>query len=331
MTVTANDVKWGSYGNYEGPFFPGRLVYLTQYVETFMDKVLGVVSATEGSCYDAINMYDRCILSVGMIQYCEAGQFFVTSLLGKCAEADPAAMKLKLGTFPGGVEFKKNAAGIWRFYKNTMEVNTSDLQRLLYLGDSQVGTKGTWTQAAKDYAKAVAAWFANFWDYAPFRDIQKADVIRRMPGFLTTDANKILNQLSSNEVWEEALVAAYYSFAANLPTVASKSLISASQRPEWIGSDEEGRFYIALESLTFGPGIGIYPGRYEKIAPVLNHLFGVTAPLNANGLKMHEVKVPAVAITDAERDTASRQMQLIDEVAMGQEGIDAIDAVVKNA
>ena len=334
--TTANDIKWGSYMTWEGPFWPGAIKYKPPVAPDFLDKCLHVVTSTEGGAYDAVNMYDRCILSVGLIQFCEAGQFSTTRLLGRCAELDSFMVESSLNTFPVEVQFKKNQQGIWRFYRKGIEVNTTDLQRWLYFGDSQVGQKGTWTPETKLHAKSVAAWFANFWDYPLFRTVQAEFTKQRLTGFLMPEARQTLFQgmTPAQQVgWEGALRAAFYSFAANLPAVANKSLIKATQHPEWAGADAADRFRIALQAMTFSPGIKIYPERYGAIAPVLKNLFGVEIPLKADDLKDWGDAPPVemrVELTEAEKQLAERLTKLSEDLLMGRgEGLDALDDLMR--
>jgi len=288
-----------------------------------MDKVLTVVTATEGGAYDAVNMYDRCIVSVGLIQWCEANAFAVSTILGRCMDLDPFMVQTTLKKFPSPVEFKKNGAGLYRFFSKGIEVNSEALQRQLFLGGPAMGFKGVWTPELREYAKQVAAWFASFWDYPLFRTAQAEYTKARMPGFVTTDARKILfsNPKPDDQFgWSGALRAAYYSFAANLPSVASKSLVKASMTPAWLTRHPEGQFYIALQVLTFGPGISIYPKRYEDIAPVLSSLFGVAIPLKADELKQwkevpEELQVP---LSVTEQSTVSRLAQLATWIDEGE-------------
>ncbi len=58
----------------------------------FWMKSLYVTTSTEGGCYDAINMYDRCIISPGLIQVCEQAPIFGASdlfggIADRCGEA----------------------------------------------------------------------------------------------------------------------------------------------------------------------------------------------------------------------------------------------------
>ena len=76
-------VRWGSYGGYEGPYCPGLMKIPVADPDSPLEyKIASVIGATEGGHYDAVNMYDRCILTVGYNQWCDAGMFQAQWLLG---------------------------------------------------------------------------------------------------------------------------------------------------------------------------------------------------------------------------------------------------------
>ena len=326
MQVTVNDIKWASYRDFEGPYFPGRFPYVLPPIPDFLDKVLAVVAATEGK-YDSVNCYDRCILSVGMIQWCER-LFLVSELLGRCYELDPRTWA-DLITFPPSVDFRKGMQGKWRFYLRGVEITTEAQQREFFLGSATAGFKGSWTPETRAYAKRTAACFANFWNHPPFRIVQAAWTKSRLPGFVTAEAAK---WLPAGDGWRDAMRAMYYSFAANNPSIASKSLLKAVNNPGYIGSDDADRFRIAAQTLTFGPGVDIYPARYAAIAPVLKQLFNVPIPQTADALRSWVDAPPAVVrveVTEEESAAAGRLIALSDGVMSGTapQGLDAVDAI----
>lgn len=332
--TTAGDIRWGTYTKYEGPYFPGKLRYTIPSAPDFWDKTLAVLTATEGGCYDAINMYDRCILSVGLIQWCEAApQCSVSTMLERCYELDSFLLTTLIKKYPQAckVEFLKNKQGKYRFYLNGKEVVTQDDQRSLFLGGPQVGEKGTWREGQKNYAKAVAAWFANIWDVPLFRTVQATFTKAKIPAFALPEAQKILQQFSSNEGWEGALKAAFYSFAGNLPAVANKTLKAAAASPEWASADSADKARLALQSMTFGAGVAIYPGRYDKIAPVLNKHFQVQLPVTSGELKnWKDAPSMAVALSEEESAHIARMNKLHDDIQNGISGATALDLLMKS-
>lgn len=341
MIITSKDIKWGKYrgrvsdltDDYEGPFFPGIYPYVLPSQPSFLDKVLAVISATEGNV-DALNMYDRCILSSGLIQFCEAAQFSVSALLGKCAETDQFMFEHNLRSFPITVEFKKNTAGLWRFFfKGGQEVKTLEQQRQLFLGSSTTGKQGSWTPETIAHAKSVAAWFVNFWQLPLFRTVQAEYIKNKLPKFVMKEAHQILFATMRTDQqfsWDGALRAAYYSFAANLPSIASKSIQVAVARPDWESADSADKFRIGLQALTFAPNIEIYAARYEAIAPVLAKIFGVDIPKHAQELKNWKDAPPVVPVqlTEFEKNYAARLIEISNNVMLGHHvGLESLDVL----
>lgn len=288
--MTAPDeIGWGSYNQYEGPFFRGRVPFdLTDADRPAAvagkrppdPRTLAVITATEGGRYDAINMYDRCIVSVGLIQWCEAGQYGVSNLLGAVAQRDRALLlPLSRTLDDAGADFGPNKQGKWRFSFDDErgEVDTAEKQRQLFLGGSS-GLKGGWTDAQKAHAKRWAAALADVLAQPGARSAQVAFTLPKIEAFATPEAKRILfDDALPDEGWVGALRAAFLSFAVNLPAVASAQLKLAAAEataPKWSAEYCD----AVIRRLTLGPKIAIYPHRYRAIRPVLERLYGVTLP-----------------------------------------------------
>jgi len=278
MPVTASQIRWGSYSVYEGPYFPGVTPYQMPESPDYEDKLLRTVTATEGGTYDAINMYDSCIISVGIIQLCEK-LFKISDMLGECATGESAFIKTMLAQLPFPADFKKNPRNQWRlvFLDGRGEVDSPDKMRLMYLGGSS-GQKGGYTESQKAHAKEVAAVFASLWDNPGMRQAQIKHLKPRMTSYVMTRAKGILAQNPDKDGFPGALKAAFVSYAANLPTVADKCLWEASQLADWASASDADKFTLAMKSLVFSSQVSIWPGRYRKIQPVLESLFGVDLP-----------------------------------------------------
>jgi len=287
--TTPSDIGWGSYQQYEGPFFRGKFPFAISDVDqtavgSGSDKpldprLLAVVTATEGGRYDAINMYDRCIVSVGLIQWCEAGQYSVSGLLGRIVDRDPALLgPLGPAFAASNAEFKKNAGGKYRFFfRNGDEVNSADKQRELFFKNSS-GLKGGWQDEQKTHAKLWAVCLADMLAQPAARIVQVEHTLPKLVNFCMPEAKKILFEGSlPSEGLVGAVRAAYISFAANLPAVANthlKQAVTDSKSDKW---SLEWSIDV-LRQLTFGPKISIYPHRYKAIRPVLERLYGVDLP-----------------------------------------------------
>jgi hypothetical protein len=252
------------------------------------DRVMAVVTSTEGGHYDAINMYDRMIVSVGLIQFGEAGIYAVSDMLGRAMQQDPTLLApLQPALDQAGATFQQNDKGRFRFFQNGHEVDTIAEQQTLFLKNSN-GLKGTWDDASKAYAKLWAASIANVFQQTGAQRAQINFTASRLQGFVTSSAKDILWAPGDPPGFPSggigALRAAYISFAANLPAVAStqlKTALAQTPNPKW----SEAWCVAILKQLTFGPNIMIYPKRYNDIRPVIEQLFGVNMPDFAQDLK----------------------------------------------
>lgn len=278
MTITPSQIKWSAYSVYEGPFFIAGPRFKLPATPTDNDRILAVITATEGGSWAAINMYDRCICTVGLIQWCEAGQFSVSDMLGYTFEREPILLDpLALAMAQSGVTLRKNARGRWRFFFEDArgEVDRRDEQQQLFLACD--GRKGSWTAEAKTHAKIWAAALASVYEQPSAIAAQRDFTVPRLRAFALPYARSILAQAPETNVGD-AFEAAYLSFAANNPTWANTSLKNAIEgdagEPTWTVS----WLALVLKHLTFDPKVAIYPHRYNAIRPVLEKLYGMDLP-----------------------------------------------------
>ena len=265
--VSVDAIGWGSYRSWEGPLYWGKRKYHLPANPTEGDKILQVITTTEGGTYDAYNGYDRCICTSGLIQWCDRAPFFlVTKLLGAVAQEDPELLRSVTEYIgPRGYTFKKRPIlnGVWRFYGPTGLVDSTDRQRELYFGSSYRGKKGTFPED-KSVAKEWAAACSSVWEQEEAQRIQREHTIPRLYNFATKTARPILETAKTNggDVGR-AFCAAYLSFAANNPKRASDALswVVMNHGVEWT----QDWLNSALRALVFRPGIAIYPHRYDKI------------------------------------------------------------------
>ena len=278
--VTSRDIKWGSYGKFEGPFHRGLFPYKAPEDPTEDEKVLAIVAATEGRC-DAINMYDGQIMSSGPIQVVERAQYSVSAMLGYTAGSMWSWVMdcLRPGLVASNAEFKTNSRGNWRFFfkDGRGEVDRDSEQRqLMHLKSN--GQKGTWDAVDKEHAKVWAAAVASVFESEAARSQQAAWLVPRLRLYAFKESKDIIAAGSRANTPESlCFVAAYLTFAINNPTRANKHLL--------IGGRESGhpRFSLpwlidVLKELTFGPHISIYPHRYNAIRPQLEKHYGVDLP-----------------------------------------------------
>jgi len=274
--ITVKDIGWGSYGGFEGPYSWGKKKYVVPASPEFKDKLLGVTTSTEGGTLDSVNMYDRCVLSVGVIQYCEA-VFAMSRMLGSCADAGCIdIINSALSGLPVPLEFAKNDKGVWRFKSGLGFLDSVQKMQSAFLGGS-TGLKGQWTGDQRVHATAVAAAFVNMWDDQAMRDAQCAYARETVWSFVTPASRTALASDPSNEGWSGALKAAVTSYSANLPAVAESMIRKVIATAAWSGSPQD-RYMVICKQMALGSGIRIWPERYGKIAPRISALFGVSVP-----------------------------------------------------
>lgn len=304
--VTAGQIGWGTYREFEGPYFPGSVKLPEATPDSGRsEKIINVITATEGGSPNAVNDYDSCIHTLGVIQWCDKGMFGVTNMLGQAAD-DGVDISALTEFFKPRAEFVKlpgaNGGSTWRWkFKDGRVVDSAaEQQELYHLGCN--GLKGMWSPAQKSYARSFAAAAATVFESEESIQSQLRYTGLRLHMFLTTTARKLLLQPGERESnVRDAAIAAFYSFSANLPAVAEKQMQKLASKPVDIHSEE----WLAemLRTLTFGPGIAIYPGRYNKIRPVIERLYGVDLPDMAEELR----KLPPPVVTSSGLDLSTPQ------------------------
>jgi len=285
MAVTIANIGWGSYASFEGPFFGGKCRYTLPDDPTENDRIMNVVTAPEGGHYDAINMYDSGIVSVGLIQWINAGQHSVDAMLGRVIEdhgEDKVLVPLADAMTKSGATFKKNASGAWRFFQDNVEVSTDSQQRKLFM--MGCGPKGSYSAAAKERAKIWAVGFANVFADPAAQKAQVDYTVPRLKEFLQTDVRKSVYDSQPDEGWTAAARAAIISFAVNVPNLTAKLYRSyASSAPKWSSDWVIG----LLKHITFnGPSTGIWLKRYNEIRPILERLYAIKLPRTSMELSL---------------------------------------------
>jgi len=275
------NISWGSYKNFEGPWYPGEQKFALSSTPTFAEEVLAVITATEGGHWDAINRYDSCIDTQGLIQWCNrAPQRSVDGVYAALDKVDPELLRPVRDFFRDrGYNF---SGGSWAGRANLVDT-PAEQQTLYFLRAS--GMKGAWDEESKQYAKDAVAAAVAVWQSAEARRVQAEWTVPRLNWFLTTDAAALFKQAPDSAVGR-AFKALYWSFAANNPQKAAEALSAflvdtshsiSAWTGEWLSS--------AAYYLTFHSNIAIYPTRYNKIRPVLEKLYGVDLPDYADELK----------------------------------------------
>lgn len=279
--MNIESIRWGSYKNYEGPWTPGEVPYELPDKPTEAEKIMRVITATEGGRYDAVNMYDSCLWTAGIIQWCNrAPQRSVDSLMGQMVDEAKDALKplIELAsergyTFEGGT-----------FSLDGREVKDVASQQRLYFLNSP-GEKGAWKEEDKAWAKRWCIATQRVLADPRTHWLQVSFTLSRMEAHFPFEAGKELIQKAPRTNLGQAWKALYLSFAANNPAKAAKAVEAALRDVVWKPWSEPWLASMARH-LTFDPGISIYPQRYNKIRPVIEKLWGVNLPDTAQELEV---------------------------------------------
>lgn len=299
--VSAASIGWGSYQQFEGPWYKGKCPYVLPGSPSEDEKVMAVITATEGGKFDAFNGYDSCGWTSGIIQWIEKGQYSISDMMGNVILVNPAlAEPFTWRAEACGYTFS-NATGKYRFNGPAGLVDTyAEQKQLFYVhGD---GTKGTWDDGTKLYARQWAAAISSVWEDEVAQKVQLEFTAKRLGWFMQPYAKGIFESMPSTDI-ARGVRAAYLSFAANNPTWANKALkagVNSTTATPWTMD-----WAIAvLKYLTFNPQVAIYPHRYDCIRPVLEQVYGLQLPDFAAELKAWSLKtgIPAgIATVDVQR------------------------------
>lgn len=278
--VQANEIGWGSYGQFEGPYFLGRAPFVLPESPSPAEETMAVITAAEGGHYDAWNGYDSCGWTSGVIQWCEGnGQYSVSDMLGAVADQDQTLLSgLRDYASSVAVGFERTPEGKWRFqFKDGRSFVDNPLKQQQLFYKTGNGNKGTWTPATTAYGKGWAAAISSVWEQPGAQSIQCSFTAGKLSQFFTSSAKLFFSTMPSTPV-AQAMWSSYASFAVNNPSWASsalaQSVTSYSGQPYW----EEEHLIHLLKHLTFDPRVAIYPARYNAIRPVLEKLYSVQLP-----------------------------------------------------
>ncbi len=274
------NIKWGKYGEFEGPYCYGALKYKLPKESNLDEKLLAVISATEGN-FDSVNMYDKCIISVGIIQWCEAQFFGVSSMLSEfCISFGFQKVQQnmqEINNLLGYNSWQKQSTGKFCFVKkDNTPVKTIEEQRELFLGCS--GKIGSWGESQKNKAILWAKTFVNILNIPEMLEFQKKYTIEKLKNvFLNKDVSKILFDNGKIKVddSDDIIKAAYLSFlsfSANNPKFARNNFLKSHK--ENLENFKTRKWLVSiLKEMTFSNKIIIYEDRYQKITVLLNNWY----------------------------------------------------------
>jgi hypothetical protein len=270
-----SEIGWGRYREYEGPFTRGDAPFvLDAQTATRDERIMHVIARTEGGRWNAVNMYDRCILTAGLIQWCEGGNYLVSALLGSIARHDEGLLEPARSILREcGATFRLKSGSTFRFYVGIVgEVDTRAEQQRLFLGCD--GRRGSWTLEARERANAWARAMVEVLGQPEAIRIQRDFTLKRLRAFALPLAKSYLDRVPDTGI---GLAFEYLSFAANNPKWADASFkraLAVVQAPEFTHD----WLVTVLRWLTFGPGVQIYPHRYNAIRPLLEQHGGIDLP-----------------------------------------------------
>lgn len=272
------DVGWGSYGEYEGPYFRGTFPLKLKENHDFLDEAMYVFSRTEGRL-DSVNMYDSCILSISCAQWCARvhNAYAMTLGLAKDKFGDDNPIKLIQQMLERSSANLQKIDDTWNFYIDFQKVVTPKLLRKLFF-DGASGKKGEWTPKTKQHAIDWARIIIETLRLPSMIDAQIEYTKPRMMNFVLNFSREYLfaNDSQDNDIGRCAKTA-YLSFAGNNPKWANDSVkrfASSTDLSKW--SSEW--LVMFLKEMTFGPNIAIYPHRYDAIASALRSVYDVNIP-----------------------------------------------------
>lgn len=288
MSISMSDIKWGTYKDFEGPWTLGRWKYVLPKEPSDSEKIMAVITATEGGGYDVVNMYDSCLWTLGIIQWCNRPpQHSVDNMMGVLFAQDPKLIAPVTDLAEErGYKFR-SVGGSPRFIdKDYHTVSTVELQQKLFFGTS-TGQKGRWrSDADREWAKRWCLASALIWDNPVARSLQVKYTTPKLESFFAYGAGKeVLKQMPDTPVGH-AWRAMYLSFAANNPAKTAAAVENALRDSAGL-MEPWTEVWLAnmAQHMIFDPGISIYPHRYSKIRPVIEKMWGVDLPDTAEQAK----------------------------------------------
>lgn len=280
--IPVSKIGWSSYSKFEGPFFGGTIkVPKVGPDATFAQKVLSLTAAAEGGSWNAVNMYDSGLVSLGAIQFIDAGSFNVCNMLGYIAEkcgVEPVVSKLKPALDLCKATFAKTQNGSWRFHVDGRPISTLDDQKRLYFGDSDGNLKGTFDANKKIIAKTWAACVASVMEIDGAVQAQLEFTMPRLiNGFVW---GKLKEDLYGNDAPNDGYVGMLrgmlLSFAVNAPALVVKRYNDARANPYTIYTDAW--CLHILRSVVVGSNIKVWPARWSTKRDLVKSMWGIQLP-----------------------------------------------------
>lgn len=278
--VTVSDVKWVKYGPRRGPWFSGTFKFELPENPDENDRYIAVITAAEGGHYDAVNMYDRAVVSIGLIQWIEANQHTVSDLLGAVATAlgpvyvnDALAPALALSN----ACFTSLSAKKWRFLSldGMREIDSTKDVQDLFLGCD--GYADSWTPESKSKSMLWASCLANVWKDPRARQVQLDFTKNRLQNFVYANARSVLFSEHTTDPVVLATRALYMQFAINNPSIANLVITTAAAATSLPRYTHDWCMHITRH-LTLQSPLSEWQNRYVNVSATLEKIYGVKFP-----------------------------------------------------
>lgn len=314
ITISPDRISWAAYGGFEGPVYYGDKPRPTPLDgnSTWRLQAVDVTCTVESGTgtYNAVNMYDAGVCSVGMLQFSEAaGGFAVSDLLGRIQVECPEAFRelypilTDTGYRFGRLDTVGVDAKLHRFFlADTSEITpvlTARASREMFFGSPDVGKIGTWTPAAKERARAWATGLASVLIHPDAQNTQLNFARDKVFGYIPTHRSTFLADLYSRKTSTEVdfLRVLLASFAVNSPYIVAAA---TTLRP--FGLEELPVEEICSTLLCIGHPFWAARmtsalnrlGTASKYAPLVLRSAKALADFNSSGLKLKDIQAALI-------------------------------------
>lgn len=276
-----SDVKWVKFKDREGPVVHGSIEYSCPEMPSEDERILSIVAKAEGGRFDAVNMYDRGIVSIGLLQWAEhVGK--VSRFFGYAMERGAASPLTKIfqpmfdRTGVGLQTFQEGKHSRWRFSFQGSPVMTPESLQATFLGCD--GVSSSWN----DERRSMAIEWARTFHQALIvtRDYMQVYACQDMHGFVTPLVKSALFRTFTSETNAlRASRALYIAMAVNSPGGAQKAFVAVSndKNVQLASVDWCQNFFNTLKQPN-GEVPKQFANRYVRVKSLVESMYNVTLP-----------------------------------------------------
>lgn len=301
-----SDVEWVAYGKREGPMCRGAHPHAWDMPTSSarlaagqlrpVDVWLAAAMACEGGCYDAVNMYDRGIVSVGLLQWSEVGWRNLSRMLDFVVRnggddavrraLTPALELTGARISPSGFSIIYTSQNGRGCYDSAPQGKHDDsITKELFLGCD--GFASSWTPAARRRALVWAECFRELFQNDDAREIQRRYATYELNNFVFPRAREILFDRMGNfegTPMLHAVRAVYVSMAVNAPGIA-QGIVEEFSRSTKIPARSEKWCLSLLSALASTSSAPQFSRRYALSRPIAAAAFNVDLPEDIRAVK----------------------------------------------